>query len=268
MDALEAVKSLADRIQAVTGLSRSTLVACFILVVGWAGAFVLRWLAERLVDKVMRLFPAAAERPAAGERRRARVVIGRVVFWATLLLVVMTATELVGLPVITSWLSGVASYLPRLFAALIVFALGMGSGRIARRAVARAAASGGVTYADRLGRMTEVAVVLVSVLVAMEQLGMELSFVTSAVMIVLGSSLGAAALAFGLGSRSVVENILSGHYVRKLYEVGHVVRIDGVEGRILRMTPTAVILQAKEGEVAVPTQEFTRARSTLVARGG
>jgi small-conductance mechanosensitive channel len=185
-----------------------------------------------------------------------------------MLVFVMTATELVGLPVITSWLSGVASYLPRLFAALVVFAVGVGAGRLIRRAVARAASSAGVVYADRLGRFAQVSVVAVSVLVAVEQLGLELSFVTSAVMIVLGASLGAAALAFGLGSRAVVENILSGHYVRKLYDVGHVVRIDGIEGRILRMTATAVILQTRDGEVAVPTLEFTRVRSTLVARGG
>jgi hypothetical protein len=268
MTPIQLLKSIPVRIEAVTGLPRSTLVAVLVVIGGWGVALVLRWLAERLVDRLSGLFPTAVDRETTAERRRARFVIGRVVFWTAMLVFLMIATELIGLPVVTSWLSGVASYLPRLFAALLVVVLGVAAGRLVRRAVARTATSGGITYADRLGRLTQVAVVLVSMLVAMEQLGIELSFVTSAAMIVLGSSLGAAALAFGLGSRAVVENILCGHYVRKLYEVGYVVRIDGIEGRILRILPTAVILQTKDGEVAMPTQEFTRVRSTLVARGG
>ncbi len=255
---------IADRAAQLTGLPRATLLAAVALVFGFFLAFLLR----RLCERVARLLPGSEARESAGEHRRARVVVGRLVFWTVVLIFVMSATELLGLPVITTWLSGVASYLPRLLAALVVLTVGIVAGRLARHGVAKAAATAHVQYAARLGRIAQVVIVAATVLVAIEQLGVEIRFVTTALSIVLGAALGAAALAFGLGSRGVVENILSGHYVRKLYAVGHVVRIDGIEGRILELTPTAVILHTSDGEVAIPAHEFTRVRSTRLASGG
>jgi hypothetical protein len=256
-----------DRIAGLTGLPRATLVAAAAIVVGLVLAFVLRRLSERLVERIGRWLPGTEARESAAERRRARVVVGRVVFWTVMLVFVMSATEVLGLPVITTWLSGIASYLPRLLAAIVVLAIGVVAGRVARSAVTKASASAHIQYAARLGRIAQAAVVFATVLVAIEQLGLEVRFVTSALSIVLGAALGAAALAFGLGSRSVVENILSSHYVRKLYEVGHVVRIGDIEGRILKLLPTAVIIQTADGEVAIPAQEFARVRSTRLASG-
>jgi hypothetical protein len=78
--------------------------------------------------------------------------------------------------------------------------------------------------------------------------------------------MGGAALAFGLGSRVVVENILASHYAKKLYQVGHVVRVGNTEGRIVRITPTAVVVQSKDGETAVPARAFLETVSTRLAR--
>jgi hypothetical protein len=160
----------------------------------------------------------------------------------------------------------VVSYLPRLLIAVVIAFVGLVVGRLARGAVTRAARSAELVYAARLGRVTEIAIVLVSILVAIEQVGVEVRFVTGAVLIVLAALTGGAALAFGLGGRDIVANILAGHYVRKLYEVGNVVRIADTEGRIIRMTPTAVIVQSKEGETAIPTRHFADTVSTRVLR--
>ena len=49
---------------------------------------------------------------------------------------------------------------------------------------------------------------------------------------------------------------------------GHTVRVAGLEGRIVRMTPTAVILSTQDGETAVPTHLFVETTSTRVTPGG
>lgn len=246
------------------------MAALLLLIVGVALARLLGFFAKKLVLRLERLLPSRdqADVEDALGRHRAPELIARVVFWIVLLVFVMAATEKLGLPVVTAWLSGLTAYLPRLFFGLVVGMLGIVAGRITRRAVTRAAGTAGLAYAQRLGRFAQAAVVIAALLVAIEQLGIDVRFVTTALMIALGSLLGGMALAFGLGCRSVVANILAGHYVRKLYDVGHVIRVDGVEGRIVRMTPTAVILEADEGEVAVPTNELITLRSTLVTRGG
>ncbi len=261
------VHALLQRIEALTGLPRSTLTAIALLVIGWLAAWVLRLMVERIVDRLGRLLPSA-DSASASERRRVRVVIGRVAFWTVLVGFLMAATEVLGLPLVTTWVNGIAAWLPRLLVAIVVLVAGIALGRLVRRGVARGAHGAGISYSARLGALAQILVVGATVLVAAEQLGVQVSFVTSALMIVLACLLGGAALAFGLGSRSVVENILSGHYVRQLYEVGNVVRIDGIEGRVLRLTPTAVVLQTEEGEIVVPAQEFSRVRSMRVSERG
>lgn len=240
--------------------------AALALLVGFGVALVLRALTRRLVERVERAVRARRGMDEMMGSGQAAVIVSRAVFAIVMVVFVMASTELLGLPVITAWLSGVASYLPRLLVAVLIIAVGLVAGRLLRGVVARAAVSAEVAHAERLGRMAQAALVLATMLVAVEQLGIQVTFVTTMLAIVIAALVGSAALAFGLGGRLVVANILAGHYVRKLYGVGQVVRIDGVEGRIVRMLPTAVILHTGDEEVAVPAEDFARLRSTLVAR--
>ena len=113
----------------------------------------------------------------------------------------------------------------------------------------------------------EVAILIGAGLVAVEQLGIDVSLLTTLILIVLSALFGGAALAFGLGGRDWVANVLSAHYVSRLYQVGQTIRVSDVEGRIVRITETVVILETADGEVAVPAGTFSSGPSTLILRG-
>ena len=100
----------------------------------------------------------------------------------------------------------------------------------------------------------------------LEQLGIEISFLKATLLILFSALLLGASLAFGIGGRDLVANILSAHYVHRLYQVGQVVRVDGVEGRIVRIAETSVILECAEGDVSIPARVFADSRSTLIVR--
>jgi hypothetical protein len=197
---------------------------------------------------------------------RVQKAVGRAVYWLVVVCAVMAATETLGLPVVTAWLSGVATFLPRVAVAILIIALGTVAARVARHVVTSAAGAANVSSADRLGRVTELALLLGTALVAIEQLGIEISFLKATLLILFGALLFGAALAFGFGGRDLVANILSAHYVHRLYQVGQVVRVDGVEGRIVRIAETSIILECAEGDVSIPARVFADSRSTLVVR--
>ena len=75
---------------------------------------------------------------------------------------------------------------------------------------------------------------------------------------------GGSALAFALGSRTAVANILALHYVAQSYKVGQRVRLGDLEGEIVEFKKTAVVVATADGLVLVPAQEFSERRSTLV----
>lgn len=266
---LEVAKPLTDRLAAATGLSRSTVVAVLILLVGFVAAALLGRLARRLVARSARWIgnfqPGAM---SVAHLDRVQKAVGSAIYWLVVVCAVMAATETLGLPVVTAWLSSVATFLPRVAVAILIIALGTVTARVGRHIVSSAAGSASVASAERLGRVTEMALLLGTALVAIEQLGIDISFLKSTLLILLGGLLAGAALAFGTGGRDLVANILSAHYVHRLYQVGQVVRIDGVEGRIVRITETSVILECAEGDVSIPARAFADTRSTLVVRRG
>jgi hypothetical protein len=138
--------------------------------------------------------------------------------------------------------------------------------RVSRHLLARAASSARLPSPERLARVGELAVLLGSIVVAVDELGIEVSFLKSTLLIVLAIVLAGAALSFALGGRDLVANILSAYYVHKLYEIGQTVRIGNVEGRIVRITETFVVIEGPEGAIAVPARAFADERSTLVLK--
>ena len=79
---------------------------------------------------------------------------------------------------------------------------------------------------------------------------------------------GCFALAFGLGARTAVSNIIGSHYARQAYQVGQTVRFGDVEGTIAAITPVSVVIRVPYGQVTVPARQFSELPSTLVHDGG
>jgi Mechanosensitive ion channel len=262
---LDSAWSSLERAVEGTGVSSTAITAPLTLIAGLILAFVLGRLTRRLVRRGARVIHGAYPRGAvAPDTERLEEAVGDAVYWLCVVCAVMAATELFGLPVFTTWLAGVASFLPRVAVAVFITALGVLSARVTRHLLARAASSARLPSPERLARGGELVVLLGSVVVAVDELGIEVSFLKSALLIVLGIVLAGAALSFALGGRELVANILSAYYVHKLYEIGQVVRIGDVEGRIVRITETFVVLEGADGAVAIPARAFSGERSTLV----
>jgi len=73
-----------------------------------------------------------------------------------------------------------------------------------------------------------------------------LNYVIAIVLISVGL---AVALAFGLGSRELVSQILAGIYVRELYEVGQHVTLEDIEGQIEEIGTVKTLLLCSDGEL-------------------
>jgi small-conductance mechanosensitive channel len=261
----DAIRNLLE----ATGLPRSALLSIVILAVGLLVAVVFDRAGRKLTKQAAGLVAGMGRSAAPGfDTMRTERIVGRTLYWLVIALAVMAATEALGLPMVTAWLSGVASYVPRIAVAMLIWGLGLIAGRAVRHVVTGAASSARMPAARRLGRLVEIAIWVGTSLVAVEQLGIEISFLKATLTVALAALLGGAAIAFGLGGQRVAANILSAHYVQKLYQVGQTIRLDGIEGRIARITETAVILESEEGEVAIPASAITEGRSLLVLKPG
>lgn len=243
-----------------------------LVLIGWVVARVLRAitleLAGRGFQRLARTKRFRARFEESDTYRATPVVISRVVFWTVLLFFVAAAIEALGLPAVSRVLGVVTAYLPRiLFGVLIVF-VALWTGEYVRSFLAQAAARAGVAQGDAFGRVAQGLVVFVGVIIAVEQIGIDSTVLVTIMATVFALTFGATALAFGLGARSTVSNIIAAHYVRKVYRVGDPVQIGDIEGNISEITQTAVLLDSPQGRVLVPARRFNEEVSVLRRAGG
>lgn len=250
--------------------------AMALVLLGWLAARLLRAVVSKLAKGILTTVgrQRVASTKAVHERtQKSRTwqttpsIVGAIVYWTVLLFFVAAAIEALGLRAVSNFVGLVTAYLPRVLAGILILLIGLWAGEFVRMLLARAAAKAGLAWGDLLARFAQVMIVLVMAIVAIDQLGIESTILTVTVATFFAATFGAAAVAFGLGARSSVGNILASRYVRKAYEIGDLVRVGEYEGKIAEITDTAVMLDSEDGRVMVPAQRFNEESSLLLKRG-
>jgi len=119
------------------------------------------------------------------------------------------------------------------------------------------------TDGELLARVAQTVVVITAVITGLEQMAIDVSFLTNVLVIVMAAVLGGLSLAFAIGSRQLVANLLSRRDLAR-YRVGDVIRIGDLEGRIIDFTRTSVVLESADGKVNVPAVRFLESEVTLI----
>jgi small-conductance mechanosensitive channel len=194
-------------------------------------------------------------------------VVSAFVFWLVFLFFAATALETLGLPVVTDSLSRFVYYLPNVLAAALIVAAGMVVATVARGLTATTSASAGVAFASALGRLAYGVILVVAIVIALDELGIDSGALIITLAVTSGSVLAGLGLAFGLGAHTAVSNVIASHYLAQAYSIGQTIKIGDVEGQVVERTPTALVIVTDGGRVMVPAKKFVEENSTLVAEG-
>ncbi len=246
-----------------------------LLVLGWALARLLRrvtqLIAERTLERLARQRLARTEAIDARTQQSRTyqsvpAVISGIVYWTVLLFFVAAGVEALGLPAVSNVVALVTAYLPRVLAAVLIVFLGLWAAEFLRTIVTRTASRTEIAYPEIVGRAIQALVLLIFLIIAIDQLGIDSTILVLTLTVAFACTFGAAALAFGLGARTTVANIIASRYVRRNYQPGDSVRIGEVEGQIVEVANTAVIFEGSRGRVMVPSTHFLELTSTLLRR--
>lgn len=245
--------------------------ALALLLAGWLLAVVLRGLARRLAERGLRLLSRRRALRARIQQSAALQSFPRslsqLVFWLVLLFFATAAMEVLGLEAVSGVLGEAATYVPRILGALLILGVALWLSELARGMVGRAMASSQIGRAELAGRLSQVAVVTVGLILSVDQLGVNSTLLVVVLVALFACTFGAAALAFGLGARQTVGNIIGMHYFSAAYRTNDRIRIHGIEGRVVDKGPTDATLETSEGLVTVPGHLFTTHTTTLLSSG-
>jgi hypothetical protein len=139
--------------------------------------------------------------------------LAKLIFWLVMLVVILLASTALGLESINEMFGAMLAFIPTLIAGIVIVILGIIVGEFVRGLIV--ASAGSVSGVPTVAKLAKGAVILISLFMALQQVGVAEEIVTAAFTLILGAAALAVGLAFGLGNRE-----LAGEITRRWYEEG------------------------------------------------
>ncbi|GIW12577.1 MAG: hypothetical protein KatS3mg062_0016 [Tepidiforma sp.] len=108
------------------------------------------------------------------------------------------------------------------------------------------------TLMATIGWLFNIVLALLGTAIVLDQLGVQVSALIAGV--------GVAGIAIGLGAQTLIKDVINGLFilVEGQYAVGDVVRVAGVSGQVIEITPRRTVLRDLNGDVhIIPNSEIT-----------
>ncbi len=189
------------------------LAALLLLFVGWLFANLVRTGVTKLLDLLH--FDNLAEKTgieAFLKQGNLDVslsrILARLAYWIVIFVVVVTVANSLGLHMVAELFNKVVFYIPNIIVAILVLVFGVLVARFINRLVFAYLNNIGVQGALTISTLSEYAVIVFVVFVALEQLEIGTSLLTAAFQIGFGAVGLAFALAFGLGGREWAAGVI------------------------------------------------------------
>lgn len=145
-----------------------------------------RWLSKYHVSDVVK---------EAGITLTISAIVEFIVYWVVLLAFIESAVDLLGIVLITNFINTVLGFVPEVAAAVIILLIGVTIAQYGARNIER------VIQSAHLARFIKGFIIFITVLVAVDQLGVDISIVSDIVRNVITALVLALAIAFGFGGR-------------------------------------------------------------------
>ncbi len=191
-------------------------------------------------------------------------IISKAFFWIILTIALATAIRIIGFEFMDVWFGGMIHYLPNIIAALVIVLAGAILGRLVGDITASAAARTGIANVSSISRLVKYLIQFIAVIIAIDQVGVDVNFLTTLLTILVAAVLFGASLSFGLGSVPSIKNILGSYYAQKRYKEGDIVKIEDVRGIITKITESCVYLATDDGQVIIPAGKFNEQNIILI----
>jgi hypothetical protein len=151
-----------------------------------------------------------------------------------------------------------------LIAGLLIAFAGFLLSTLVRDIVTATIVSVGARENEIAGLAAQGAVFLTALVIGLDQIGIDVTFLITITTVLLAGVLLAIALAFGFGAKEFVGNLVAAHQLRGTLEIGDLARCGDAQGRILQLTTTMVVLVNDQGRVLVPASHLQKHISLIM----
>ena len=256
-----AMQSLTTMWLEITKIFPNIIGAIIVLIIGW----IITKLIIKLIKKVLKLAKANKLDDKLNEIEiiegkklnfdTVKIVSGSVK-WMMYIILLITASDIMGLDIISNQISALLSYIPQLFAALIIFIIGLIFANFVKNSLKKLFESMDLSGGKMISQVVFFLLLTFISITALNQAGINTEIITNNINMIIAGFLLAFSIAFGLGAREVVAKLLNTFYARKTFEVGQKIIFNDKVYEIEAVKSIAVILKNSEGKLIVPIKDI------------
>lgn len=229
------------------------LKAFLVIVVGWLCAILLRRAVAIALVRFNRSSLSSGFRNGPVLTPQFTQMLQLLVFWGILLASIILGFSLLGHGKFATWMDGLWVFFSRLLVGFAILAVGHVLGLLVRSLITGLARKTDVTA---LARFVYALIVGIALIMAIDHLGLDMSFLTQIVLVLITVFFAGLALAFAAGAKEQVANLVAqGDLLR--YRQGDRIRVDGVEGTVVEVHRTGLVLSTSEGFAHIPASKFS-----------
>ena len=192
-------------------------------------------------------------------------IVKKIVYWTVILLFAVFASETLGWVVVTQELGNLLTYLPKLFSAVVIFIIGLYIAGFIRQAISTGINSLRLQASGVVSTAAYYLIMILVTITALNQAGIDTGAITTNFIVIIGSLFLAFALAFGLGAKDILGNMVASLYAKKTFHSGQVIKINGVEGTIEKIDSVNLILNIGERRVTMPVKKLVEETVEIIS---
>lgn len=179
----------------------------------------------------------------------------KIVRWVLMLFITIAASEILGIKMLSQGLAAVIAYLPKLFTAVIIFMAGVFLANLVKNAIISSFKAINLSGGNVIGNIIFLAITIMISITALNQASIDTEIITNNLTLIFGSLLLVLTIAFGLGSKDIIERLLFGFYSRKNLTAGMKVKIGDKEGIVESVDNISLILRTVDKKLIIPIKE-------------
>ncbi|NNK40920.1 MAG: mechanosensitive ion channel [Winogradskyella sp.] len=187
-------------------------------------------------------------------------VVSSFVKWLMYIVLIIMASDIMNLKIISQEISNLLGYLPKLFSALIIFILGLLFANFVKKGLKSLFESMELSGGKIISQVVFFLLLIFITITVLNQAGVDTAIITSNITMIMAAFLLAFAIAFGLGAREVVGYLLKTFYARKTFEIGQKIVFNEKEYTVESIENISIILKNKDGKLIVPISDLTESQ--------
>jgi small-conductance mechanosensitive channel len=259
MDIVEIVKPVLTRF---LGAIPNVIGAIVVILVGWMLAKVISKALQKVFESIkVDRFGEKINETEFATKANFKIVLSsflsKLVYYLLMLVFIMAATDVLGMPIVSQMVSDLITYLPRLLSALVLFVLGIYLAEFVKNIVLTTTNALGISSGKIIANFVFYLIFLTLTISALAQASIETSLITSNLTVILGGVILAFSIGYGFASKDTMANFLASFYSKNKVKVGDYIQVDGSKGRVIAIDSTSITLQGEGKIIVIPLMKLT-----------